>query len=34
MGACGGAPLITINNHDMYENLTIDKFDEIIEGLK
>ncbi len=34
MGACGGAPLMTINNHDMYENLSADKFDEIIKGLK
>jgi len=33
MGACGGAPLITINNHDMYENLTIDRFDKIIKDL-
>ena len=34
MGACGGAPLITINNHVMHEFLTIDKVDTILESLK
>ena len=34
MGACGGAPLLTINNHVMHEFLTIDKVDAILERLK
>ena len=34
MGACGGAPLITINNHVMHEFLTTDKVDTILESLK
>ena len=34
MGACGGAPLMTINNHMMHEFLTIDKVDTILESLK
>ena len=34
MGACGGAPLLTINNHVMHEFLTIDKVDAILESLK
>lgn len=34
MGACGGAPLITVNNHTMHEFLTPEKVDEILEGLK
>lgn len=33
MGACGGAPMIAINE-DFYENLTIDKVDEILDSLK
>ncbi len=33
MGACGGAPMIAINE-DYYENLTIEKVDEIIDSLK
>lgn len=32
MGACGGAPMIAINE-DFYENLTIEKVDEIIASL-
>lgn len=34
MGACGGAPLMSVNNTTMYENLTIEKVDEILEKLK
>ena len=34
MGACGGAPLFHINNTKMYEYLTPEKIDEILEGLK
>lgn len=33
MGACGGAPMIAINE-DFYENLTIEKVDEILDSLK
>ncbi len=32
-GACGGAPMITLNNN-YYENLTIDKLKKIIEECK
>jgi len=34
MGACSGAPLMTVNNHTMHENLTPESVDEILEGLK
>ncbi|MBC7756038.1 MAG: NADH-quinone oxidoreductase subunit NuoE [Bdellovibrio sp.] len=34
MGACGGAPLMTVNNHTMFEFLTVDKVDAILESLK
>jgi len=34
MGTCGGAPLFHINNTKMYEYLTPEKIDEILEGLK
>ena len=34
MGACGGAPLMTVNNHVMHEFLTPEKVDAIIESLK
>jgi NADH-quinone oxidoreductase subunit E len=34
MGACGGAPLMTVNNHAMHEFLTPEKVDFILEGLK
>ena len=34
MGACGGAPLMTVNNHTMHEFLTIERVDVILEGLK
>ncbi len=34
MGACGGAPLLHINNTKMHESLTPAKVDEILEGLK
>jgi NADH-quinone oxidoreductase subunit E len=33
MGACGGAPLMTVNNHTMHEFLTPDKVDAILEAL-
>ncbi|MES2499993.1 MAG: NADH-quinone oxidoreductase subunit NuoE [Pseudomonadota bacterium] len=34
MGACGGAPLLIVNNHTMHEFLTVDKVDSILEELK
>jgi NADH-quinone oxidoreductase subunit E len=34
MGACGGAPVMTVNNHTMHEFLTTEKVDEILGGLK
>jgi NADH-quinone oxidoreductase subunit E len=34
MGACGGAPLMTVNNHTMHELLTPAKVDAILETLK
>jgi NADH-quinone oxidoreductase subunit E len=34
MGACSGAPLMTVNNHTMHELLTPERVDEILEGLK
>jgi NADH-quinone oxidoreductase subunit E len=34
MGACGGAPLMIVNNHTMHEFLTPEKVDEILEELK
>jgi NADH-quinone oxidoreductase subunit E len=34
MGACGGAPLMTVNNHTMYEFLTPESVDKILESLK
>jgi NADH-quinone oxidoreductase subunit E len=34
MGACGGAPLMTVNNHTMHEFLTIARVDEILGSLK
>jgi NADH-quinone oxidoreductase subunit E len=34
MGACGGAPLMLVNNHTMHEFLTPERVDEILEGLK
>ena len=33
MGACGGAPLMIVNNHTMHEFLTVDKVDAILESL-
>ena len=33
MGACGGAPLMIVNNHTMYEFLTTDKVDAILLNL-
>ncbi len=34
MGACSGAPLMTVNNHTMYEFLTPESVDKILESLK
>ena len=34
MGACGGAPLLIVNNSTMHEFLTPEKVDAILEGLK
>src|SRR6056300_1949491 len=34
MGACGGAPLLTINNQKMYENLDMPKIDSLLKELK
>ena len=34
MGACGGAPLLSVNNHKMYEFLTPEKVDTILQELK
>lgn len=33
MGACGGAPLLTVNNHTMHEFLTPAKVDALLENL-
>ena len=34
MGACGGAPLMTVNNHTMHEFLTPESVDVILESLQ
>jgi NADH-quinone oxidoreductase subunit E len=34
MGACGGAPLLSVNNSKMHEFLTPEKVDVILKGLK
>ncbi len=34
MGACGGAPLLAVNNHTMHEFLTPEKVDAILQELK
>ena len=34
MGACGGAPLMTVNNHVMHEFLTPERVDVVLESLK
>lgn len=34
MGACGGAPLLIVNNHTMHEFLTPEKVDTILEALE
>ena len=34
MGACGGAPLMIVNNHTMHEFLTPESVDAILEELK
>ena len=33
MGACGGAPLLIVNNHTMHEFLTPEKVDALLEEL-
>ena len=33
MGACAGAPLMTVNNHTMHEFLTTEKVDAILQDL-
>lgn len=33
MGACGGAPMIAVNE-DYYENMTIEKVDKLIDSLR
>ncbi|MSP86927.1 MAG: NADH-quinone oxidoreductase subunit NuoE [Methylotenera sp.] len=34
MGACGGAPLLIVNNHTMHEFLTPEKVDAILDDLQ
>ena len=34
MGACGGAPLLSVNNEKMHEFLTTEKVDDILKELK
>ncbi len=34
MGACGGAPLMSVNNTKMHEFLTVEKVDEILKELE
>ena len=34
MGACGGAPLMLVNNHSMHEFLTPESVDQILEALE
>lgn len=34
MGACGGAPLMSVNNAKMHEFLTVEKVDEILKELE
>ena len=34
MGACGGAPLMMVNNHTLHEFLTIERVDVILESLQ
>ena len=34
MGACGGAPLMIVNNHTMHEFLTPEKVDKILDELE
>jgi len=34
MGACGGAPLMSVNNTKMHEFLTIEKVDDILKELE
>jgi NADH-quinone oxidoreductase subunit E len=33
-GACGDAPVFTVNNHDIRVKITADKFDQMIDELK
>ena len=34
MGACGGAPLMMVNNHTLHEFLTIERVDAVLENLQ
>ena len=34
MGACEGAPLLTVNNQKMYEHLDVKKVDQLLKDLK
>jgi len=34
LAACGGAPVMQVDDRDYYENLTLEKVDEILEHLK
>ena len=33
-GACGDAPVFTVNNHDLRAKITPEKFDQLVETLK
>jgi NADH-quinone oxidoreductase E subunit len=34
LGSCGTAPMMQLNNKEFYENLTVEKVDELIENFK
>jgi len=34
LGSCGTAPMMQVNNKEYYENLTVEKFENIIENFK
>lgn len=34
LGSCATAPMLQLNNQEFYENLTVEKVDELIENLK
>ena len=34
MGACGGAPLMMVNNHTLHEFLTLERVDAVLENLQ